>query len=148
MKRLAMGVMVAVVAVCSTARVLRSSDLEEPGLKSLAADRVKIAKRAFAGTEEEFSQVTRREEALDLLPNMINWSRRWLEAEWDLAESREGRVRAVRDHVARLERWVEPMRKMAIGGARTGVSQSEVDLIQYYVLEAKARLIKEQRAAR
>ncbi len=78
---------------------------------------------------------------------IADWSRRWKDATLDLAESRENRAKAIEAHIERLLNWSGRLRSI-VEGAGSGLSEADLDLFEYQILEAKAELLKESQATR
>lgn len=148
-----LGSAVTVLVLTLAGGFLRSATREEPGLKDLAKSRITIARRALDQIEQ-FLKAPPDARAgdpafsMELLEQRIAWSRRWMDSQLDLSDSRQACADAIRDHINRLEKWLAPMRELARGGAASGVSQSHVDLLEYAILEAKAALLKESAVAK
>ncbi len=74
------------------------------------------------------------------------WSRRWMEAEKEAAQTKAERVTAVEGHLERMKKWeksVEADRR--IGGV---LSPGDLAAAEFYRLEAKAWLAKEKEGDR
>lgn len=135
------GIVVVVVALASLAVVggLRSETDTQENAKELAAARVQVARRALNRVEvrRTASPVTWDEPGSEM-KGIVAWSRRLMEAETDMSTTKTERLAAVRGHLERLENWrtiLEVQRDTPRGDA------DDLDLVQYYLLEAKELLI-------
>ncbi|MBX6312120.1 MAG: hypothetical protein IRY99_04255 [Isosphaeraceae bacterium] len=129
---------------------LRSAPPEEPDrLKELAEARMKLARRYYEG---EVARTNRRIEppgapGLSTLVSRVNaellalWSRRWMEAQRDASDRKADQIAAIQGHVDRLAGWVkqlQPLTKVA----DSGVSQTDIDVLEFHLLEAEYWLAK------
>jgi hypothetical protein len=117
----------------------------DPGLKELAERRAVLARRLLADFEATWLG------AADQRPERIaagtlqfggGLSRRLMEAEFDRDPTPAGRAAAIGGHIARLQRWVEPITRMA-STSGSAISQREVDELNLDLLEARAMLLRE-----
>ena len=115
--------------------------------QELAKARLDLARRVYRLT---VGQVTAPPTAPDATHSMSNtleqvalWSRRWMEAERDLARDKAGRSAALTAHIQRLKEH-EKFCEELIRGSSSGLSQLFLESFRYNRLEAEYRLAKEK----
>jgi hypothetical protein len=69
-----------------------------------------------------------------------------MEAQIDLADTPADRDAGIRAHIDRLEKWLRATKEL-LQGEVAGVSPSDIDKLEYEVLEAKTLLIKRRSGA-
>lgn len=108
-------------------------------MRGLSESKLKIAKRAYEMTKLRIESPPALVQPVlaHNLDRLARWSRRWMEAERELSPSPVEGVRAVRDHLARMERWLELTKGYIMNGAGSGVSQEDVDDLYYEIFETR-----------
>jgi len=112
---------------------------EPRSLAEVAKAKRDIAKELFEINGKDFGG---KGEFRPLWPNfeaMITWSKRWAEAEVELGEKREEKLRAVEDHTKRLDHLVKLAGAFEEGGE---FSRLQVMTLKHYRLEAQTWLLK------
>ena len=118
-----------------------------PRLKELAEGRAKLARRLFEAAEKMVVAPPAVDPAANAarpardVSELARWSRGWMEADRDLAADEAGRTRALQAHLDRLKKWRQPFRELAARSI-AGVTQKEVDMLEFFVLEAESELVK------
>ncbi len=109
-------------------------------MDELAAARVKIARRAMEKIElRRLGPAPGVGDGRDE-KSLVGWSRRLMEAELDVAESKAQRIAAVQANVERLaEMHVRMTELQKIGRLDSG---DDADLAEYYLVEANELLIE------
>jgi hypothetical protein len=124
----------------------------EPGLKEMARQRVALARRLIEEQERTWlapPQERPSASAAGVVRLVGTYSRRLMEAEFDLDPTPEGRAAAIGGHIARLERWAAPLTEMATTPRGSfGVSQIDLDELNLELLEARSLLLRGRGGAR
>ena len=115
---------------------LRSETQGKQGLDELARAKVEVARRALERIE------LRRTSTPGPGPearNVIAWSRRLMEAETAVAQNRAEKIAAAQGHVDRMNTWYE----IAVAQHELALASGDsLDILEYYRLEAKERLLR------
>jgi hypothetical protein len=123
-RMLAVGLVLGLAALTFIARA-------DDKTKENAKGRLEAARKVYEG----ISQRARIDPNASLDPDKLAlWSRRWMEAERDLGDTKEEKIAAVQGHLDRmkkLEGLVKAMRQSAL------VTPMEVAAQEYYRLEAE-----------
>lgn len=120
-------------------------------LKELAKARAAIARRQIDQIERSLFDPpsllgsVRQPGRIDL-EAFSAWSRRLMEAQIDLADTPADRDAGIRAHIDRLEKWLRATKEL-LQGEVAGVSPSDIDKLEYEVLEAKTLLIMRRSGA-
>ncbi len=129
------GVALAFAAVVGS---LRSETDKAESLDELAAARVKIARRALERAElRRLGPVSGVEDGRDE-KGLVAWSRRLLEAELDVSQTKAQRMAAAQANVDRMTKMHTRMQELHNMGRLPG---DDADLAEYYLVEAKELLI-------
>ena len=135
-RRVVVAGLVVVLILLAAGGSLRSETQRKQGPNDLAKAKVEVARRALERIE------LRRTNAPDPAPEIrgvIAWSRRLMEAETAVAQNRADKIAAAKGRVDRMNIWYEiavAQQEIARGAA------DNVDLLEYYRLEAKERLLQ------
>jgi hypothetical protein len=70
---------------------------------------------------------------------LVKWSRRWMEAERDLNQSKTGRIAAIEAHRTRLKKWEDLVSELREGGSEAGADLA-LDTLAFERLEAETWL--------
>jgi hypothetical protein len=139
-----LGLVASAVLILAGGPVTSAADDPE-GLKELAEARIEIARRQVEQAEQAMLAPPQPLPPEGYLGEFATWSRRWMDAQLDLSDTPADRAAAIQAHIARLEKWLKPMKEVFQAGG--SISRTEVDRLEYHVLEAKSLLIKERSGA-
>jgi len=116
------------------------------GLKDLAKARIEIARKQIQAIEDARLKppAPGQMSLTGEISALAVWSRRLMDAERDSGESPEEDAAAIRAHIGRLEKWLEPM-KGALQAGR--VSPADLGPLEHEIVEAKTLLIQQRPAA-
>ncbi len=141
-RRVGIGIVGIALASLAVVGSLRSETETAENAKELAAARVQVARRALKRIEvRRAASPVSWDESGSNMKGIVAWSRRLMEAETDVSVTKTERVAAVSGHLDRLKNWrtiLEVQRDTPRGDA------DDLDLVQYYLLEAKELLIAMQ----
>ena len=88
------------------------------------------AKAAYKTTQTDYDTGTA------VFSDVCAWSRRWLDAELNLAKDRPAEIAALQDHWKRMKRYYFRIKALNKTGARGGETQ-KLHAIEFYVAEAE-----------
>jgi hypothetical protein len=120
----------AALALCLAALAPPASAADEKAAENAKARRAaaqKVYKGIFDRSQVDVSS------PLDV-ERMHQWSRRWLEADRELAGTKEGRVAAIQAHLDRMKKLEDVVRHWHRKGF---VSSADVPAVEFYRLEAE-----------
>jgi hypothetical protein len=113
----------------------------------LAKARLDLARRIYRLTEEQITAPPTAPSAPHRISNTLEqltlWSRRWMEAERDLAQDKAGRGAALSAHIQRLKKQ-EKICEELLRDSTFGLTQLCLDDLRYHRLEAEYGLAKEK----
>ncbi len=121
---------VLILALAAAPAVLFSPAQAGQGQKANAKARLQAARKVYEGYLSRYK--IGPSQPLDA-EKLYQWSRRWLEAQQDLALKKADRVAAAEAHLARMRRLEQTMRDLA----RKEVAPYEVAGAEFYRLEAE-----------
>jgi hypothetical protein len=75
---------------------------------------------------------------------VYTWSVRWMQAQRDLAQTREERIAACTEHQKRMKDLRESVRTLVKGGEFAPLPPSEEAAAEWYLAEAELWLLKER----
>lgn len=103
---------------------------QEDRQKELARSLVASARKVYELTLTRYKYGTGK---LDF-DEQNRWSRRWLEAELDLADTKEKRIAAYEEHLKRMRTWEDAAKKMLKGSQ---ISPIEMAMCEYFRAQAE-----------
>ncbi len=141
-KRVGIGCVAVALTFLAVVGSLRSESEKGETVNELAAARAQVARRALERAKVRRTTVPLGWDTPHIgMTESVAWSRRLMEAEVDMSATDTERREAIRGHADRLESWraiAEAQRNTPRGGGE------DLDLVQYYLLEAKELLVELQ----
>jgi hypothetical protein len=103
-----------------------------------AKARAAAARMVYEGTLVRY----RRDVMFRMDPEMVYlWSRRWMEADREVAQTRAARLAAVEGHLARMRDWEK---QMTVAKGQGVAAAMDVAAAEFYRLDAEAALAREK----
>jgi hypothetical protein len=136
MKRLLLVVAGGVLAL--TAAWAAAPERGEGPAPGNAAARAAAARKVYEGTLARY----RRDSTFRMDPETLHlWSRRWMDADHELAQTRAARLAAVEGHLARMRDWEKQVTAAKEQGFVTPV---DLAAAEFFRLEAETALAREK----